>query len=127
MLLVRAGGWPGVLVDRGGASGRARHARTAVAQEAEWVVARLVAVRPVGRDRVVADQVQVRQACLVWTERGGAVEPAGHAGLAAAVGARAQPAQRDRVERADVPVRPGQAERARLAIGVDRGGGGAGG
>src|SRR6476659_11023569 len=68
-------------------------ARTAIAQEAERVVARPVAVRPVRRDGVIADQVQVGELDLLRRQRRCAVEPARHAGLAAAVGARAEPAE----------------------------------
>src|SRR4029453_3313627 len=73
---------------------RADRARAAVPQQRECVVAGVVAVAPGRSDRVVADEMDVDHAGLLVGERRVRIEPAGHAHLAATVGARAEPAER---------------------------------
>src|SRR5439155_22263227 len=76
-------------------------------------------VAPLGSDRVVADEVDVDQSRLLGRERRLGIEPAGQPGLAAAEGARAQPAEGVEAVDGAVAVRPLDLEGARLAIGVD--------
>src|SRR5829696_9756367 len=89
-----------------------RVARTLLAQEHERVVAGVVAVPPVDLDGVVADEREVYHARLLGGQRRVGIEPAGHAGLAAAVCAGAHPAQQLRVVAGPVAVRPLDPERA---------------
>src|SRR4051812_28604786 len=96
-----------------------------VAQDREGVVAGVMPVAPLRCDGVAPDEVDVDHPRLLGRERRPGVEPARHAGLAAAIGARAQPPQRDEVVDGLVSVLPRDLERARLAVGVDlRGDGG---
>src|SRR5262245_51486359 len=100
---------------------RADRARTAVAQHRERVVARVVAVGPGRCHGVVADEVDVDHPRLLVGQRRVRVEPAGHARLAAAMGARAEPAQRGEVVAGRVTVLPDDVERPGGPIGVDAG------
>src|SRR3954452_4270032 len=83
----------------------------ALAQQCERVVAGAMAVRPGRRDRVVADELDVDHPGLLLGEHRVRVEPARHAGLAAAMGARAKPPQRREVVPGRVTVLPDDVER----------------
>src|SRR6185503_16559033 len=94
-------------------------ARAPVAQEAERVVASVVAVAPRRRDGVVADEVHVHEPGLLLGQRRRGVQPAGQARLAATERARAQPAQVVRAEHGPMAVLPLLLQRARGALRVD--------
>src|SRR4051794_38676394 len=114
---------------RGRATSGALDAWATVAQDRERVVAGVVPVAPLRRDGIAPDEVNVDHPGLLRSERGPRVEPARHAGLATAVGARAEPAERNEVVDGLVAVLPRDLERPALAVGVDlrRHGGGEGG
>src|SRR3954466_15555849 len=114
---------------RGRATSGALGAWTTVAQDAKRAVAGVVPVAPLRRDGIAPDEVDVDHPGLLRCEGGPRVEPAGHACLAAAIGARAEPAERDEVVDGLVAVLPRDLERPALAVGVDlrRHGGGEGG
>src|SRR5579862_196747 len=108
-----------ILPRGGGAAGRADRARAAVAEQAERVVAGVVAVGPFWGDGIGADQVEVDEPRLVRGQRRSGVEPAGQARLAAAEGARAQPAQADRAVGRRMAVLPLELEGPGPAVEVD--------
>src|SRR5437763_16365839 len=94
-------------------------ARTEVAQRGERVVARVVPVTPRRRDGVIADQHDVDEARLLRRQDRRRIEPARQPCLAAAEGARAEPAEALEAVRRLVAVAPADLELARLAVGVD--------
>ena len=104
------------LRDAGGAG-------AAIAEHGERVIAGVMAVTPGRGDRVLADQLQVHEPGLLGGEGRPRVEPARHARLSSAVGARTEPAQARRSERRDVAVRPADLEGSGGPIGMDPGGG----
>src|SRR4051794_30272738 len=82
-----------------------------------------MSVTPGRSDGIAADHGYIGQAGLVRRQGRTAVEPARHAGLAAAERAWAQPPERRRVVRSLVAVVPDDLEAACAAVGMDRDGG----
>src|SRR3954471_14167619 len=97
----------------------ARVARAPLAEQVERVEPRRVAVSPGRLDGVRADEGHVHEPRLIGRQRRVGVQPARHAGLAAAVGAGAQPAEAWPVIRGLVPVGPGDGDGGGGAISVD--------
>src|SRR3954451_6000456 len=118
-LAARGGGIPRALLAVPGA----RLARAPLAEQMERVEPRRVPVPPGGLDRVRADERDVHELRLVRGQRRVGVEPARHAGLPAAVRARAEPAEAWAVVRGLVAVGPRDGDGAGGAVRVDPDGG----
>src|SRR5690242_12673415 len=102
---------------------RAGLARAPLAEQVERMEPGRVSVAPCRLDRVRADERHVHEPRLVRGQRGIGIQPARHACLAAAVGARAQPAKPRAVVPGLVAVGPGDGDGARSAVRVDPHGG----
>src|SRR6185503_9600780 len=94
-------------------------AGAALTKQAERVEPGVMAVAPVGRDGVVADEMDVGERRLLRGQGRPAVEPAGHPGLAPAERARAEPTQRRGLVERVVAVGPFDREGPGSPIGVD--------